>query len=220
MNNKTILFHISGYLLILTFACRQPQFFGHENDYFRKVDNQTDNSLSTPNDEQFVNKDRGNCIKEIPQRVVDTNVITDAEYKQIDFIGYEKIVLPTGDRLLIINWGCTTFNLTFRFETSRFGTDTSKIKFWYGTLAQLLGLIEPVIKSPVINIRQGINEIHSYLEQDSLPIAYNIPLNFNNDSIDTEIVFERAKVLADTAVRLDITFSVGNYIPESEVKSY
>jgi hypothetical protein len=202
---------IAGYLLLMLYACRQPLYYGHENDYFRPVDTQYENNQNNLNDEKNINKERENCIQGIPQRVIDTNVLSGAEYNQIDFIGYEKIILPTGDKLLIINWGCTTYNLTFRFETSRFGTDTSKVKYWYNTLAQLLGLVEPVIKSPV-NIRQGINEIHNFLKQDTLHPDYNIPLNINNDSTYIEMVFEKAKVLSDTAVRLDITFSLGKYL--------
>ncbi len=212
MNRITGILYISCFLVILNTACRQPQFFGHEDDYFRQVDNQINHSIQTSSVEPSVSKDRENCIKGIPQRVIDTNVITDADYKQIDFTGYEKIILPTGDRLLIINWGCSTYNLTFRFETSRFGTDTGKIKFWYSTLAQLLGLVEPVIKSPV-NIRQGINKIHSFIKQDTIPVNFNIPLTISHDSVDSEIIFERAKVLADTAMRLDVTFSLKDYSP-------
>ncbi len=203
--------YIAGSLFLMLSACRQPQYYGHESDYFRPVDTQTENNRYTLKDEQNISKERENCIQGIPQRVIDTNVLSGAEYKQIDFIGYEKIILPTGDKLLIINWGCTTYNLTFRFETSRFGTDTTKVKYWYNTLAQLLGLVEPVIKSPV-NIRQGINEIHQFIKQDTIPLVYNIPLSMSHDSIYSEINFERVKALADTAVRLDVTFSLGNYL--------
>jgi hypothetical protein len=147
------------------------------------------------------------CLKGIPQRVIDASVLPGAEFKQVDLMGYEKIELPTGDHLLIINWGCQSYNLTFRFETSRFGTDTSKIRQWYSILTQLLYVIEPAIDSPV-KIQQGIDGIHQYLKQDTVPVAYNVPLILNNDSIFSDMVFERVKILGDTMVRIDATFSV------------
>lgn len=147
------------------------------------------------------------CLKGIPQRVIDASVLPGAEYKQVDLMGYEKIELPTGDRLLIINWGCESYNLSFRFETSRFGTDTSKVRQWYSILTQLLYVIEPAIDAPV-KIQQGIDGIHGYLKQDTVPLAYNVPLKLSHDSIFADMVFERVKILGDTAVRIDATFSI------------
>jgi hypothetical protein len=149
------------------------------------------------------------CLSYIPQRVINATVIPGVEFTQVDFTGYEKLDLPTGDRLLVINWGCQTYNLTFRFETSRFGTDTSKIKQWYSILTQLLYVIEPAVESPV-KIQQGIDQIHSYLKQDTVPLAYNTHLNIRNDSILSDMVFEQIKLLGDTAVRLDATFSISS----------
>jgi hypothetical protein len=172
-----------------------------------------DQGLSVENVQDEIvpeNKTEDNgCLKNIPQRVIDASVLPGAEFKQVDFMGYEKIELPTGDKLLIINWGCESYNLTFRFETSRFGADTSKIKQWYSILTQLLYVIEPAIDSPV-KIQRGINEIHNYLKQDTMPVAYNVPLNLRQDSVFSDMVFERVKILGDTAVRLDVTFSVSS----------
>ncbi|MBN2275392.1 MAG: hypothetical protein JXR41_05415 [Bacteroidales bacterium] len=150
---------------------------------------------------------KNDCITSIPQRVIDASVLPGAEFKQVDLMGYEKIELPTGDKLLIINWGCTSYNLTFRFETSRFGTDTGKVSQWYSILTQLLYVIEPAINSPV-QVQHGINGIHQYLEQDTLPLAYNVPLNLSHDSVYADLVFEQVKILNDTAVCIDATFSV------------
>ena len=147
------------------------------------------------------------CFTDIPHRVIKASVLPSVEFKQVDLMGYEKVELPTGDRLLIINWGCESYNLTFRFETSRFGTDTSKVKQWYSILTQLLYVIEPAIDSPV-KINRGINEIHNYLKQDTMSVAYNVPLALNRDSVFADIVFERVKILGDSAVRLDATFSI------------
>jgi len=153
------------------------------------------------------NAEKTDCLKGIPQRVIDASVLPGAEFKQVDLMGYEKIELPTGDRLLIINWGCESYNLTFRFETSRFGTDTSQVKQWYSILTQLLYVIEPAIDSPV-KVRRGIDGIQDYLKQDTLPVAYNVSLDLSNDSSYADMVFERVKILGDTAVRIDATFSV------------
>lgn len=147
------------------------------------------------------------CYKSIPQQVINASVLPGAEYKQVDLMGYETLVLPTGDHLLIINWGCESYHLSFRFETSRFGTDTSKVKQWYSILTQLLYVVEPAIDSPV-KIQQGIDEIQHYLKQDSAPVAYNVPLTLSRDSIFSGMVFEQVKVLGDTAVRLDATFTI------------
>ena len=151
--------------------------------------------------------ENNNCFNSIPQRVINTSVLPGVEYKQVDLMGYEKLELPTGDRLLIINWGCESYHLTLRFETSRFGTDTSKVKQWYSILTQLLYVIEPAIESPV-KIQQGIDEIQYYLKQDSMPVAYNVPLTLHRDSVLSDMVFEQVKVLGDTAVRLDATFTI------------
>jgi hypothetical protein len=160
--------------------------------------------------EKTVNAEKAennNCLISVPQRVINTSVLPGVEYNQVDLMGYEKLDLPTGDRLLIINWGCESYHLTFRFETSRFGTDTSRVKQWYSILTQLLYIIEPAIDSPV-KIQRGIDEIHHYLKQDSTPVAYNVPLNLDRDSVFSEMVFEQVKVLGDTAVRLDATFTI------------
>jgi hypothetical protein len=150
---------------------------------------------------------RKDCFYKIPQRVIDASVLPEAEFEQVDFMGYEKVALPTGDHLLIINWGCESYNLSLRFETSRFGTDTSRIKHWYSILTQLLYIIEPAVDAPV-RIQEGIDEIHHYLSQDTMPITYNVPLILRKDSLYSEMLFERIKILGDTAVRLDATFSI------------
>ena len=158
----------------------------------------------TVKEEKTVGSD---CLMSVPQRVINTQVLPGVLYNQVDLMGYEKLDLPTGDRLLIINWGCESYHLTFRFETSRFGIDTSRVKQWYSILTQLLYVIEPAIESPV-KIRQGIDEIQRYLKQDSLPVAYNVPLTLNKDSLFSGMVFEQVKILGDTAVRLDATFTI------------
>jgi hypothetical protein len=152
-------------------------------------------------------KENCDCFISVPQQVINASVLPGVEYKQVDLMGYEKLDLPTGDRLLIINWGCESYNLSFRFETSRFGTDTSKIKQWYSILTQLLYEVEPAINSPV-KIQQGIDKIQLYLKQDSIPVAFNVPLTLSRDSVFSDIVFEQVKVLGDTAVRLDATFTL------------
>jgi hypothetical protein len=179
------------------------------------IPKQSEGILVTPADKtkasisSFRETEKTSCLANIPQRVIDASVLPCVEFKQVDLMGYEKVELPTGDRLLIINWGCESYNLTFRFETSRFGTDTSKIKQWYSILTQLLYVIEPAIDSPV-GILRGINEIHNYLKQDTMPVAYNVPLTINRDSTFAEMVFERVKILGDSAVRLDVTFSISS----------
>jgi hypothetical protein len=147
------------------------------------------------------------CFNKVPQRVINTSVLPGVEYNQVDLMGYEKLYLPTGDHLLIINWGCESYHLTFRFETSRFGTDTSKVKQWYSILTQLLYVIEPAIDAPV-KIQKGIDEIQNYLKQDTMPVAYNVLLTLSRDSLVSGMVFEKVKLMGDTTVRLDATFTI------------
>jgi hypothetical protein len=162
-------------LLFTGYSCKETNKMAADNDVtvIDPIREQAVETRSRPDNIAGTDKDKSNgCLNSIPQRVIDTSVLPGAEYKQVDLMGYEKIELPTGDKLLIINWGCESYNLTFRFETSRFGTDTSMIKQWYSILTQLLYVIEPAIDSPV-KIRHGIDGIHQYLKQDTLPVAYN-----------------------------------------------
>jgi len=210
----------TGHYTLLLLYCAALAFYScKEQDRQERVNNAAGITQSQEQDidvamskdkvaSEDISKDNG-CLKSIPQRVIDASVLPGAEFRQVDLMGYEKIELPTGDHLLIINWGCESYNLTLRFETSRFGTDTSKVKQWYSILTQLLYVIEPAIDSPV-KIQQGINEIHNYLKQDTLPVVYNVPLSLRKDSVFADMIFERVKILGDTAVRLDATFSISS----------
>lgn len=208
----------NGYYTLLLISCAMLAVFSCKEMNIRKQDDGLTvispvhkkagkAEISAAKDVSGEKAESRDCFNNLPQRVINTSVLPGVEYKQVDLMGYEKLYLPTGDHLLIINWGCESYHLTFRFETSRFGIDTARVKQWYSILTQLLYVIEPAIESPV-TIQQGIDEIQNYLKQDTMPVAYNVPLTLSRDSVLSGMIFEQVKILGDTAVRLDATFTI------------
>ena len=59
--------------------------------------------------------------------------------------GIEKINFSNGDKLIIENGGCEYFVLTFKFETSRFQSDTSDAVYWFSKSIVLMKEILPGI---------------------------------------------------------------------------
>jgi hypothetical protein len=92
----------------------------------------------------------------------------------------ERVSFKNGDKLVITNWGCESYVLTFRFETSKFKADTSNLKYWYAAAAKLMNEVVPRIDAP-LDIKEGVRAINNYAVKNTKRLRLRTELNFGGD---------------------------------------
>jgi hypothetical protein len=92
----------------------------------------------------------------------------------------ETVNFKNGDKLVITNWGCESYVLTFRFETSKFKADTSNLKYWYAAAGKLMNEAVPGIDAP-LDVKEGVRAINDYAAKNAKHLRLRTELNFGGD---------------------------------------
>ena len=135
-------------ILVLTiglFACN-PIANRQKNNSEKPV---MSDSMSLP-DEQTI---QTGCARGVAEPIIKKTIYPKTTFVlQPDSItGIETVILDNGDKLIIKNWGCEYYVLTFRFETSRFLKDTTDLNFWFKSAGDLMRDILVGLQSPLIS---------------------------------------------------------------------
>ncbi|MCI5058660.1 MAG: hypothetical protein MRY83_21290 [Flavobacteriales bacterium] len=126
--------------------------------------------------------------------------------------GLETIEQENGDRLIIKNWGCGYYCLTFRFETGRFAEDTTNLQFWFKKAVLLIGEINSGLEAP-LNLEKGKDALINHIDLD-LPNNYeNLHLgekiHYDGQDISSLISVDRIQKLSDKKYAVEITYLYG-----------
>ena len=125
---------------------------------------------------------------------------------------YETVNFNNGDKLVIHNWGCEYFVLTFRFETSQYQHDTSNLEFWFKAATKLMAGIQSGIDAP-IDIKKGLNFLDNYIEKDRTNNYKNLKLcediDFGETVIRDFVTLNRIEKLSEKLYAVTITFTTG-----------
>ncbi len=155
-----------------------------------------------------------NCI-----HATATPVVKKSSFPQTTFqlqsdkqTGIETIQLENEDKVIIKNWGCDYYVLTFRFETSRFQEDPANLGFWYKRAVTLLNEINKGLDTP-IDVIKGTERLVVQIEND-LPNGYanlqlNEELSFNDETPRSFISIDKIEKLDEKRYAVTITFAKG-----------
>ena len=110
-------------------------------------------------------KGDSDCIRGQAQSVIKKSVYPNTTFKlnEDNRTGTETVGLKNGDKLVINNWGCEYYALTFRFETNRFKADTTDIDYWINKALFLMKEIENGLDAP-LDIPGGTPATKNYLK--------------------------------------------------------
>jgi len=160
------------------------------------------------------NENDSNCIRGKAEPIIKKSVFPNTTFQiQPDKLtAIETVNFDNGDKLIIKNWGCEYYVLTFRFETSRYQEDTANLSFWFKKSALLLNELTKGIDSP-INIKSGIDKLVTKIDDDKKNNYQNLALgeeiDFGGDDIRDFLTIEKIEKLTDRKFAIEISFSTG-----------
>ena len=149
-----------------------------------------------------------NCVRAVPEASLDLAVYPDRSFTLIDSTSAtEAVGLNNGDRLIINHGGCEYFVQTYRFETTRWHSDSTDVLFWYKKALKLLGEIEKADQSP-IDMKAGITAMGEYIEQHK-EIKLEHEIDFADSEIRHFVTLDRIEQLDQGKFAVEVTFAIG-----------
>lgn len=155
--------------------------------------------------------DYSDCIRGQAETVIKKSVYPNAIFKlnPDNHTGTETIDLKNGDKLIISNWGCEYYVLTFRFETERFSSDTTNTIYWLNKATILMTEIEKGLDAP-LDIKGGIDAIPIYLSSlDSRTYNLGEEIVYDDDVIRDFVTLDRVQHINDRRFAIEISFATG-----------
>lgn len=205
---------VCGVLVIVLCGCKQPAKPPVKNAGTTiNTDTATKNALpvgKTITDTAVTD----DCPRGAAEPVVKKDVFPDTHFAlQADNkTGIETLTLPTGDKLIIKQYGCEYYNLNFRFETSRYKADTTNIPYWSNAALLLLRQASKGLHSP-LEINAALEKLSARLENDkSAPgheLAIGEEIDFGGPDPRQYLTLDRITQLPNKQYAVEIQLSYG-----------
>src|SRR5665213_227066 len=80
------------------------------------------------------------CNRATPGKIINDSVFPGTKFMlaKDSMNGYTWLNFKNGDKLFIIDCGCTDFTWVFQFTSNRYSGDTTNMKYWYLKASELL----------------------------------------------------------------------------------
>jgi len=200
--------------MILVVGCETKKSSGQN-----EINSDTTNTANTTVNSSIVSDsiktsddfDYSDCIRGQAESVIKMTIYPNAIFKlnSDNHTGVETVDLKNGERLIINNWGCEYFVLTFRIETERFQADTTNTIYWLDKAVILMKEIENGIDAP-LNIQGGIEAISIHMaSMDGRTYELGEEIVFNDDIIRDFVTLDRVQRMNDKGFALEISFATG-----------
>jgi len=155
-----------------------------------------------------------NCARGVAEPIVKKSFFPNSDFKlQPDKIsGIETVSFSNHDKLTIRNWGCESYCLTFRFETTRFQQDTTNLQFWFKTAVVLMSEVAHGLDSPV-NLDEGTKALNNFIDNDQPNQYANLKLqteiDFGEGEIREYVAVNKVQKMEDKKYAVEITYVIG-----------
>lgn len=159
---------------------------------------------------QFNRAQNTDCVRGEAEPIVKKSVFPKTTFKMNSdsLTAVEIINFDNGDKLIINNWGCTFYTLTFRFETSKFKADTTALKYWYVTAQKLMTEIKLGIDAP-IDIKKGIQALNKYISKNAFNLKLQNEIDFGGKDIRDIVTLDSISKISKDRFAVTITFATG-----------
>ena len=174
----------------------------------------TENSQPTKQTEET--EYQGDCVRGQAEPIVIKKLYPNTTFTlQPDKLtAYETVTFDNKDKLIIHNWGCEYYVLTFRFETSRFQENIKNLPFWYQKAHLLMTETMKGLDTTMVTTRQ-LSTLKTFTEEKikSNPESFKLEEEINCGDSDSEIrnfiTIDKVEKLTDKKFAIEISFSTG-----------
>ena len=170
------------------------------------------------------------CNRSTPTKVINDSVFPGNKFllSKDSMSGYNWVNFKNGDKLLLVNCGCTEYTYVFQFTTSRFSADTTDYTYWYPKATELMGEVVPgIYKNDPIPVSQGLDTLKSFIKQypNKLKLNYALYIYYSNtpnsvattgddDDDDTRgmtphMLISRIQKKSGNEYMVEVTYSIG-----------
>lgn len=168
----------------------------------------------SPRAKTIISENGTDCTRETPAAILKKNAFSKMSFKLKpgNKQGIETVDFENGDQLIINNWGCEYYALTFRFETSRFQAEPTDVGFWYKRSVTLLNEVNKKIEAQ-IDVVKGTDRLMDRIEEE-VPngyqnLTFGEELNFEEGEIRSFVSIDKVEKLSDKKFAIEITFAKG-----------
>jgi len=124
----------------------------------------------------------------------------------------ETVTFDNQDKLIIRNWGCEYYILTFRFETTKYQQDTTNLEYWFKAAHRLMTGMLAGLDAP-IDMKKGLVMLESKILQDEKngykDLQLEEEINFGSNEIRSFISVDRIEKMTDNKFAVTISFATG-----------
>ena len=203
---------LSVFLTVAIFSCQppssKPDMTAVSKDTLAKGNQQNDTGQKSNNNEVTTSE----CTRGKAEPVVKKSVFPNSSFQlQSDSMtGIETVDLGSDERLIIKNWGCEYYCLSFRFETSRFHSDTSDLKFWFEKAIVLIGELKNGVEAPVGIVVEAMKKYYnSHAPGGNKNLKLSDEIDCNDNEIREFVTLDRVEEMSNNRYAVEITYSVG-----------
>lgn len=155
-----------------------------------------------------------NCVRGVATPVIKKDVFPNNTFqlKADKVTGIETVELKEGDKLIIKNWGCKYYALTFRFETSRFQNDLDNVGFWYKRAVSFINEVATGVNAPIELAKAGeviVERIEADVPNGYKNLKFGEEINMTNGDIREFVSIDKVEQIGDKKFAIEITFARG-----------
>jgi hypothetical protein len=196
-------------VVALLFACNSNTDKKENTEIVKTQIAEQDNRIEPEPKEKEPNQDF-DCVRGQAEPIVIKDIYPNTTFTlQPDSLtAIETIELDNSEKVIIKNWGCEYYVLSFQFETSKYNTDTTAMKYWYVNSYKLMDEIKEGIDAP-IDIEKGLQAFNDHISRNVFDLELETEIDYGENEIRNFVSLDNISKIENNRFAVTISFAVG-----------
>lgn len=124
------------------------------------------------------------CVRAQAESIVIRDIYPNTIFNlQLDSLtAIETIYIDIANKVVINNWGCEYYVLSFQFETTKYNADTTAMKYWYVNSCKLMNEIIHGIDAP-IDLEKGLQAFNDHISKNVFDLELKTEIDYGENEI-------------------------------------